>query len=654
VSAAPAWAGWLERYVDDLVARGHVRTDRVARAFRRVPRHLCIAAYHDRGRWVEVAQADDAAIPEDVLAHVYSDAALVTALHDDRPVHTATAPPVMAEMLEALELQAGERVLEIGTGTGYNAALLADITGTDVVTVERSAEVAEAAAASLRRLGEDRVTVVTADGFDGHAAAGPYDRVIATVAAPGVAEPWMDQLALDGLVVAPVEVAGCHPVLRVERSRPFTAAGLGVWWTDIATGGGALAHRAQRAGPAAPAESGENVEHVEHVERHDRLALAMPDPGSRRPGSTRTVRSFVPALDAAAHGGLCAYVTVADRRVTAFESPHLGADPGTGACVAHGRRGAVAVVGRTGITAGGPARFAEEIGGLADRWRRAGSPTFAEWSCRLTLERRPAGRFWRAHGWTVAGAPLRLGGPRPRPLGGTRRARGSDPATLADAVLAWLADAAVEASTVGLRSVARRQVGDLATGAASNRGEPHDLRIGQAFDTLADAAEERDGAAPTGATTTVGAVAEAPGVPPWAATIAGHVVASLVRSPANHPLLLAGRVLRITGRSLEAELEQRRAAARRAGAGSLPGLPARALLATDTFGEELRSMLTEGLQAEVRLLVLRAPSEQRVAWDRFIAPDRVPDPAYEAARTARPAPAGARSSSRGHRKSRRP
>lgn len=152
-----------------------------------------------------------------------------TLIHSDEPVVTATAydprlpehlrdpatgrgvmatssssaPPIMARMLDALALAPGMRVLEIGTGTGYNAALLTHLTGPGTVTtVELDPELATHARAALDTTGY-QVSVITGDGAAGHPSGAPYDRVVATAAVHTVPYPWVNQARPGGLIVAP-------------------------------------------------------------------------------------------------------------------------------------------------------------------------------------------------------------------------------------------------------------------------------------------------------------------------------------------------------------------------------------------------------------------------------------------------------------------
>ena len=115
---------------------------------------------------------------------------------------TISQPYMVALMTEALRLTADDKVLEIGTGSGYQAAVLAELSR-EVYSVERIATLAERARETLAELGYTSVTVVVADGSLGYPPAAPYDRIIVTAASPKIADPWIEQLAEDGILVAP-------------------------------------------------------------------------------------------------------------------------------------------------------------------------------------------------------------------------------------------------------------------------------------------------------------------------------------------------------------------------------------------------------------------------------------------------------------------
>ena len=115
---------------------------------------------------------------------------------------TISQPYMVAIMTEALRLTADHNVLEIGTGSGYQAAILAELSR-EVYSVERIAALADRARETLAALGYTNITVVIGDGSLGHPPASPYDRIIVTAASPKIADPWVDQLAEDGILLAP-------------------------------------------------------------------------------------------------------------------------------------------------------------------------------------------------------------------------------------------------------------------------------------------------------------------------------------------------------------------------------------------------------------------------------------------------------------------
>lgn len=131
---------------------------------------------------------------------------------------TISQPYMVARMCELAMLLGHERVLEVGAGSGYQAAVLARL-AERVVAIERIPELAEAASRSLRELGLDNVDVLIADGTRGYAPLGPYERIVVAAAAPGVPTPLLKQLKQGGRMVIPI---GSHEVqrLHVIDSRP--------------------------------------------------------------------------------------------------------------------------------------------------------------------------------------------------------------------------------------------------------------------------------------------------------------------------------------------------------------------------------------------------------------------------------------------------
>ncbi|WP_422647558.1 methyltransferase, FxLD system [Actinoalloteichus caeruleus] len=177
---------------DRLTTAGTLRTTTIEAAFRQVPRHLFL--------------------PTVELAEAYADEPVYTKHdHDGTRISAASQPTIVAMMLEQLAIQPGERLLEIGAATGYNAALMATLTGEtgQVTTIDIDADLVAGAREHLAAAGMTNVVAVTADGALGHPETAPFDRIIATVGAHDIPTAWLDQLAPGGRLVVPVRLRGC-------------------------------------------------------------------------------------------------------------------------------------------------------------------------------------------------------------------------------------------------------------------------------------------------------------------------------------------------------------------------------------------------------------------------------------------------------------
>lgn len=212
-TATSAWRTRARRLAAELTDAGRLVDPEWQSAFAEVPRHAFMG---------EVAADLDA---------VYSDDALLTetasppADPDQKlPTSSSSQPSVMAVMLERLAVQPGMRVLEIGTGTGYNAALLCHRLGsTDVISVELHPTLADTARERLNRAGYFP-RVFGRDGADGLVDFAPYDRILATCAITHVPPPWITQLADGGRIVAPMSGAP-GPLLVLDKSAPDEVSG---------------------------------------------------------------------------------------------------------------------------------------------------------------------------------------------------------------------------------------------------------------------------------------------------------------------------------------------------------------------------------------------------------------------------------------------
>ncbi len=143
-----------------------------------------------------------------VPRHEFVSPSIRDAAYEDRPLpigesETISQPYIVAAMTEAAKVAPGDTALEVGTGSGYQAAILASL-GAKVYTVERNSQLAEAARVRLARLGYTEIEVIWGDGTEGHAAAGPYNVILVTAASPQVPQTLLDQLADGGRMVIPV------------------------------------------------------------------------------------------------------------------------------------------------------------------------------------------------------------------------------------------------------------------------------------------------------------------------------------------------------------------------------------------------------------------------------------------------------------------
>ncbi|NIA13085.1 MAG: protein-L-isoaspartate(D-aspartate) O-methyltransferase [Nitrospiraceae bacterium] len=174
-----------------IVSRG-VRDERVLDAMRHVPRHL----------FVPQARQSDA--------------------YDDHPIpigngQTISQPYMVALMTELAGAGEADRVLEVGTGSGYQAAILAELAA-EVITIERHVELADSARTRLEGLGYDNVTVVAGDGTLGCPEHAPYDVIIVTAGGPHVPEALKSQLAIDGRLVCPVGARDMQRLVVLQRT----------------------------------------------------------------------------------------------------------------------------------------------------------------------------------------------------------------------------------------------------------------------------------------------------------------------------------------------------------------------------------------------------------------------------------------------------
>ena len=190
---APAdrYAGPRRRMVQQL-ANGGVRDPRVLDAFAQVPRHRLLL--------------------EALAGQAYRDTAIP--IGDGQ---TISAPSVVAAMSQALELRGHETVLEVGTGSAYQAAILARLAAR-VISIERVPRLAARARKSLDELGVGNAVVYLGDGSRGRPSDAPFDAIVVTAAGPTVPDPLLDQLAVGGRLVGPFGERDAQQLLRIRRT----------------------------------------------------------------------------------------------------------------------------------------------------------------------------------------------------------------------------------------------------------------------------------------------------------------------------------------------------------------------------------------------------------------------------------------------------
>jgi protein-L-isoaspartate(D-aspartate) O-methyltransferase len=193
---ADKWAAMRAQMVEAQIRARDIRSQAVLGAIARVPRHLFV--------------------PAEIQRHAY----------EDRPLtigrgQMISQPYIVAYMTEALELQPTHTVLEIGTGSGYQAAVLAEL-ARHVYSIEIVPELADRARATLQQIGYKNVTVRAGNGYLGWPDLAPFDRIIVTAAPPEIPKVLVDQLAVGGIMVVPVGTSYQEMVIITKTSTGVT------------------------------------------------------------------------------------------------------------------------------------------------------------------------------------------------------------------------------------------------------------------------------------------------------------------------------------------------------------------------------------------------------------------------------------------------
>jgi protein-L-isoaspartate(D-aspartate) O-methyltransferase len=198
-TADASYAAARDKMVETTIANRGITDERVLSALRKVHRHELV--------------------PDHLKSRAYEDNPLPIGFEQ-----TISQPFIVAAMTQAAELAPGEKVLEIGTGSGYQAAVLAELGGVEVYSIEIVEPLAKRTHELLARMGYDKLHLRIGDGYKGWPEAAPFDAIIVTAAPERIPQPLLDQLAVGGRLVIPVGADGNQDLRVITRSKDGTTS----------------------------------------------------------------------------------------------------------------------------------------------------------------------------------------------------------------------------------------------------------------------------------------------------------------------------------------------------------------------------------------------------------------------------------------------
>ncbi|UMP04796.1 methyltransferase domain-containing protein [Amycolatopsis sp. EV170708-02-1] len=377
------WRERARRLADELAAEGVLRAPEWRAAIEAVPRHAFVPRFHTQqpdGKWSETG-ADS----PDWLDQVYRNQPLITALASTPrgsqvTVSSSTKPGLMIRMLEALRIDGTHRVLEIGTGTGYNAGLLTHRLGDDqVCSVDIAAEQVAAARARLHEL-DLRPTLAVGHGGAGLPGEAPFDRIIATCSVSAVPSSWVEQVRDGGLVLVDLKrtVHAGNLVLLTRHGDRLEGRFLPRW----------AGFMAMRESGGAPPDQSVDIT----VEVGDRSTTGLPP---------HPWDSLIPWL--LAQSSLPSGLTFGYRGTGAHRWAVFTANEGSWCAVAVNSSG-----GRREVRQHGEVRIWDEFEKAHDQWRHLAEPGWGRFGLTVTAD--GGHRIWLddpdgAHSWPLA--PIR-------------------------------------------------------------------------------------------------------------------------------------------------------------------------------------------------------------------------------------------------------
>ena len=220
--------------VNYLKERGFLVTKSVEKAFLEVRRHYFtpeIWEFGENGKWTRY-KLNYKSPDEDLLRKIYKDTSLNLMVEDGKVITTSSQPAVMAVMMEGVGLDKGDRVMEIGTGSGYNIGVMSKVVGNSgiAVSIEVNPGVYGFAKENLERAGIRNVHLWLGDGTFGLEKYAPYDKIVVTAATPVISDNWIAQMRIGGKLVLPLVVRGLEILVFMEKKEEGILEGQGRYY----------------------------------------------------------------------------------------------------------------------------------------------------------------------------------------------------------------------------------------------------------------------------------------------------------------------------------------------------------------------------------------------------------------------------------------